>query len=109
TTVLELLALCAVWIAFARGPARAERLLTAAGAALAVFIAFGKVFSPQCLIWLIPLVPLVRSRLAALLFGVALVTTQFYFPAHYADLPGLEAWAAWLGLARDLGVVLLAV
>lgn len=108
TTVLQVVGLSAVWIAFARGPAQAERLATAAAAAIAVFIAFGKVFSPQYLIWLIPFVPLVRSRLASLLLVVALVSTQFYFPAHYGDLPGLQAWAAWLVLARDLVVLLFA-
>jgi uncharacterized membrane protein len=107
--LVQLLALCTVWVAFARGPARADRLATAAAASVAVFIAFDKVFSPQYLIWLIPLVPLVRSRLAPLLLGVALVTTQFYFPAHYADLPALQQWAAWLVLGRDLTVVMLAV
>lgn len=108
STLLQLLALCAVWVAFARGPARADRLATAAAASVAVFVAFGKVFSPQYLIWLIPFVPLARSRLASLLLGVALVATQFYFPTHYIDLPGLQAWAAWLVLARDAVVLLLA-
>ena len=106
---LQLLALCAIWVAFARGPARADRFVTAAAAAVAVFIAFGKVFSPQYLVWLIPFVPLARSRLASLLLGVALVATQFYFPAHYPDLVNLESWAGWLLLARNLVVVMLAV
>jgi uncharacterized membrane protein len=109
SSLVQLLALCAVWLAFARGPARADRLVTAAAASVAVFIAFGKVFSPQYLIWLIPFVPLVRSRLASLLLGVALVATQFYFPAHYGDLLVLQPSAAWIVLARDLMVVMLAV
>jgi hypothetical protein len=108
TTVMQALALCAVWIAFARGPADSERFVAAAGASVAVFVAFGKVFSPQYLIWLIPFVPLVRSRLAALLLAVALVATGFYFPAHYSALVELQAWAAWLLLARNLAVLLLA-
>ena len=109
SALVQLLALCAVWVAFARGPARADRLVTATAASVAVFVAFGKVFSPQYLIWLIPFVPLVRSGLASLLLGVALVATQFYFPAHYPDLPELKQWAAWLVLGRDLVVVMLAV
>jgi hypothetical protein len=76
---------------------------------VAVFIAFGKVFSPQYLIWLIPFVPLVRSRLASLLLGAALVVTQFYFPAHYGDLLLMQQSAAWMVLARDLVVLILAV
>jgi uncharacterized membrane protein len=107
--LLQLLGLCGVWVAFARGPARADRLAAAAAASVTVFIVFGKVFSPQYLIWLIPFVPLVRSRLASLLLAVALLATQFYFPAHYPSLWRLEPWAAWLVLARDLVVVMLAV
>lgn len=109
SALMQLLALCAIWLAFARGPARADRLATAAAACVAVFIAFGKVFSPQYLIWLIPFVPLARSRLASLLLGIALVTTQFYFPAHYGDLLVLQQSAAWMVLTRDLVVVILAV
>jgi uncharacterized membrane protein len=107
--LLQLAALCAVWVAFARGPARADRLATAAAASVAVFVAFGKVFSPQYLVWLIPLVPLARSRLASLLLAVALLATQFYFPAHYPDLPDFQQWVAWLVLGRNLVVVMLAV
>lgn len=109
SALMQLLALCAVWFAFARGPARADRLATAAAASVAVFIAFGKVFSPQYLIWLIPFVPLARSRLATLLFGIALVATQFYFPAHYGDLLIVQRSAVWIVLIRDLVVVVLAV
>lgn len=111
STLLQFLALCAVWFAFARGPARSDRLVTAAAASIAVFIAFGKAFSPQYLIWLIPFVPLVRSRLATLLLGVSLVATQYYFPAHYGDLLILQppASVAWVVLTRDLTVVMLAV
>lgn len=109
SALVQLLGLAAVWAAFARGPARADRLVTAAAASIAVFVAFGKVFSPRYLIWLIPFVPLVRNRLASGLLGISLVATQFYFPAHYIDLPGMQQWAAWLVLGRDLTVVMLAV
>lgn len=109
SALVQLLALCAIWLAFARGPARIDRLATAAAACVAVFIAFGKVFSPQYLIWLIPFVPLARSRLASLLLGAALVATQFYFPAHYGDLLILQQSAAWIVLARNLVVVMIAV
>lgn len=108
SALAQLLALGTIWLAFARGPARADRLVTAAAASVAVFIAFGKVFSPQYLIWLIPFVPLVRSRLATLLLAIALMTTQFYFPTYYNAI-SLQPSIAWLVLARDLVVVVLAV
>jgi glycosyl transferase family 87 len=111
TTIVEALALVAVWFAFARGPADEERLLVYAAAAVAAFIAFGKVFSPQFLIWLIPLVPLVRGRRAPValsLFGTALVLTQLWFPRHYWDLAlRFASPYSWFLLVRDLAVVAL--
>jgi Glycosyltransferase family 87 len=113
TSVVGGLALVAVWVSFVRGPATVERLLAYAAASIAVPIAFGKVFSPQFLIWLIPFVPLVRARRGALaqsLFFVALLLTQLWFPHHYWELVNLFAspyW--WILLARDLVVVALAV
>lgn len=109
TTVLALFALCATWFLFARGPAQRERLATASAAAVATFIAFGKVFSPQFMIWLIPLVPLVRNRLAPMLLAAALVLTQLWFPAHYWALTTLALRESWLLLARDLVVLALAI
>jgi hypothetical protein len=112
TSIAGGLALVAIWVSFARGPATVERLLAYAAASIAVPIAFGKVFSPQFLIWLIPFVPLVRARrgaLALLLFFVALVLTQLWFPHHYGELVNLFASPyTWYLLARDLIVVALA-
>jgi uncharacterized membrane protein len=109
SAVLQLLALCGILYAFARGPARADRLVAAAAASVAVFIAFGKVFSPQYLIWLIPFVPLVRSRLATILLGLSLVLTLFYFPTNYASFVSLEPHWATVVLARDIVILVLAV
>jgi hypothetical protein len=74
---------------------------------VAGFVAFGKVLSPQFLIWLIPLVPLVAGRIgivASGLLGAALVTTQLWFPSRYWDVVALEG-AAWLVFVRDLLLV----
>jgi hypothetical protein len=102
------LVLLAVWIAFARGEATRERLVRYAAAAVCAFIAFSKVISPQYLIWLVPLIPLVRSVAAAAVFVLALVLTQLWFPSHYLDLAyGFDARASWLVLARDLVLVAL--
>lgn len=107
SALVQVVALCGVWFAFARGPMRRDRLVTAAAASVAVFIAFGKVFSPQYLIWLIPFVPLVRSRMATMLLGVSLVATLYYYPANYGDLILLEQYVTWIVLARDLVVLAL--
>jgi hypothetical protein len=109
-TVLQAVALVAVWILFARGPATATRLVVSCAASLAVFVAFGKVLSPQFLIWLVPVVALVSGRpgpAAASLFGAALVTTHLWFPTRYWDLVALEP-VGWLALVRNALLVALA-
>ena len=107
----QLAALAWTWIAFARGPAGRERLLLASAAAACAFVALGKVLSPQFLIWLVPLVPLVRGRrglLASALLALALVLTQAWFPFRYWDLAlEFDAVASWLVVARDLVLVAL--
>ncbi len=108
-TVVQVAFLVWVWVAFARGRLG---LLPAAAAALAGFIAFGKVLSPQFLIWLIAVVPLVPGRRgvkAMVLLAAALVLTQVWFPFRYWDLANhLDATASWLVVARDVVLVGLA-
>jgi hypothetical protein len=110
---LQVAAVVTVWVLFARGPARADRLFCASAAAVAALIAFSKVFSPQFAIWLVPLVPLVRGRrgiVACALLVVALVLTQYWFPSRYWDLANdLDAGVSGVVLARDLAVVALAL
>jgi hypothetical protein len=106
-TALQLVALIAVWVVFARGPVDRDRLLTASAAAVVAFIAFGKVLSPQFLIWLLPLVPLVAGAAGLEACGVlaaALVTTQLWFPYRYWRVVDLQP-AGWLVLVRDLLLV----
>jgi uncharacterized membrane protein len=107
--LLQLATLVALWIAFARGPATVDRLLRYSAAAVCAFIVFGKVLSPQFLLWLIPLVPLVRGRrgLAATgLLTVALVLTQVWFPRRYWDYVYAFDGAGTV-LARNLALVAL--
>jgi Glycosyltransferase family 87 len=110
-SVVQFVAVAALWIAFARGRPSAERLIRYSAAAVTAFVAFGKVLSPQFLIWLLPLVPLVRGRrglAASGVLAVALVLTQLWFPYHYWELVlRLDERASWLVLARDLVLVAL--
>jgi hypothetical protein len=107
---LELAALLAIWVAFARvRRPSGEGALLATAAALTTAVALGKVFSPQFLIWLVPFVPLVRGRRglgASLLLLLALGLTQTWFPAEYwpLALDHASPWS-WFLLARDLAVV----
>jgi hypothetical protein len=108
-TVLGVLILVGVWALAARGRGGRERLLLAAATAVVAFVAFGKVLSPQFLIWLVPLVPLVAGTpgLAAVgVLGAAIVTTQLWFPTRYWDVVALEP-VGWLVLVRDLLLVAL--
>jgi hypothetical protein len=102
-----------LWFAFARGPATRERLIRYSAAVVCAFVALGKVLSPQFLIWLIPMMPLVGGRrgvVASAVLAAALVLTQLWFPYRYWDLAlRFDEAASWLVLARDLTLVTLLV
>lgn len=113
TTIAGVGALVAVWILFARAPATTERLVVSSAASVAALVAFGKVFSPQYMIWLIPFVVIVggvRGVAASALLFAALVLTQTWFPSHYWNLAQRFA-PTQVGelFARDLCVVALFV
>ena len=113
-TALQALLLVGVWLLYLGRRSEGtdhDRFLAACAAAIAVFIAFGKVLSPQFLIWLIPLVPLIAGKRgigASALFLAALVLTQLWFPKRYFDLVAFDAYPTWLLVARNLVLVLLA-
>jgi hypothetical protein len=112
SSVLLVLILVGLWTAAARGPATPDRLVRYTAASLAAFVALGKVLSPQFLIWLLPIVPLVRGRrglAASALLAVALLLTQVWFPIRYFDLVAFDPFPSWVLLVRDLVLVALLV
>lgn len=113
TTIAGVAAVLAVWLLFLRGPATTDRLLVSCAAAVAALLAFGKVFSPQFMIWLIPFVALVRGGrgvAAWFLLYAGLVLTQSWFPRRYWQLAQEFATTQTIEvLARDLCVVALFV
>jgi uncharacterized membrane protein len=108
TTAAQVATLAALWVAFARGPAEESRFVRYAAASVCAFVVFGKVLSPQYLIWLVPLVPLVHGRrgiAATGLLAIAAIDTQFWFESHRYGLYETEFRYAWLVLARNLTLV----
>jgi Glycosyltransferase family 87 len=99
----------AIYVLFARRAAGREALVVASVGAVVAVVALGKVLSPQFLVWLVPLVPLVAGRrgvAASGLLAAALVLTQLWFPSRYGEVVALEP-AGWLVLARNLTLLAL--
>jgi Glycosyltransferase family 87 len=105
TSLAQVAVLGWLWLRYARGPFDGERLVRYAAATVVAFVALGKVLSPQFLIWLLPLVPLVgglRGVAAGLLLAAACLLTRGWFPDDYWDLVRqFDTAASWLVLARD--------
>jgi hypothetical protein len=113
STALELASVAGVWLVFwLRRIAEPETLLAAAGGAVAALVAFDKVLSPQYLIWLVPLVAVVRGArgvVSGILLLGALGLTQTWFPWSYWQLAlGHASPWSWYLLARNLALVALA-
>ena len=65
-----------------------DELVRLAAVVLVALLALGQVLSPQFLVWLLPVVPLVagpRGRWATGLLALALVVTHVWFPDVYRD------------------------
>jgi len=111
--VVTALALLAVYAGYVFGRSSPERIVIACAAAMVAYIAFTKVLSPQYLVWLAPLVPLVGGRAglrANAIFVVLLAMTQVWEPYRYHQYyVVLDPWLVWLVVARDLLLVVLFV
>ncbi len=112
TTIVGLAALALVWVRFARGDTEsAARFARYGAAAIVAFVAFGKVISPQFLVWLLAVVVLVpgrRGAAATVLLLIACTLTRLWFPDSYWDLvKQFDLTASWLVLARDIVLVVL--
>ncbi|HVO12139.1 MAG TPA: glycosyltransferase 87 family protein [Vicinamibacteria bacterium] len=104
-----LLAVYAVsWRRLAAGSAaeRGRAALEASAAVFAVFVACGKVASPQYLVWILPLgVALSLTaprRVCLVLFLLSMALAQAVYPVAYRSLEELQAGPCLLVLARNL-------
>jgi uncharacterized membrane protein len=107
-TLTSLVVLAAVllvaWIYHRR---RGEPLVAAAAAVVA-FVAFGKVFSPQYVDWLVPLVPAAGAAASAMLLATLALTHVVFDRFHDPGGPGgahYKAALAWWVIARDFLLV----
>lgn len=83
---------------------RDRLFVTVAAATLLAAIGAAKVFSPQFMIWLLPVAFLVTGRYGRWAFGLsaaAIVMTAAYFPARYWDLVALDTLPIALLVVRD--------
>jgi hypothetical protein len=112
--VLLLVALCLLWVGVVRSKRDAhEDLLRYAAGSVATALVLGTVLSPQYVVWLIPLLPLVggrRGTAAILFFAVAAGLTNFWIPDRYfAYQEGLAAGPATIVLVRNLALLAIAM
>jgi uncharacterized membrane protein len=109
--IATIVALLAVYWLYARSGRTREQLVVSCAAAVTAYVAFSKVFSPQYLVWLIPLVPLVGGRRglrAGALLLVIVGMTQIWEPYQYFHYyKTFTPWITWLVIARDLLVLVL--
>jgi hypothetical protein len=108
-SLAEAAALVTVWFLFARGPRMPRDLLLAVAAAVVGFVAFGKVFSPQYLVWVVAAAPLALGRVRWVALGAtvgAALLTRYMYTDGYDDL--LQAGrTSWIMLGRNLVLVAL--
>jgi hypothetical protein len=108
-TVVLAATLIMVYVAYASAGDTPQRLVTASVAAVTAYVIFGRVLSPQYLVWLFPLVPLLAGStgLAAtgLLFAACAVTMT-WFPGRFFHLVAVSP-VSWFVLARNILLVAL--
>ncbi len=112
TTIAGVAALALVWVRYWRGDTESgARFVRYVAAATVAFVCFGKVLSPQFLVWLLPIVVLVqgvRGAIATILLLIACLLTRAWFPhSYWALVKEFDPTSSWLVLVRDVVLVAL--
>jgi glycosyl transferase family 87 len=97
-----------VYRVYWRGRDDVRRFAIACAAALTAYVAFGRVLSPQYLVWLFALVPLAGSVSAVTLLFAACGLTMVWFPGRFFQLQHVGD-VSWFVLARNVVLVLVFV
>jgi uncharacterized membrane protein len=105
-------ALLAIWALAIVRPAGDRGFVVASAAVVAIVVAFGKVLSPQYVIWLVPPIAVltpIRFARPMLVLAIAFVLTQIYYPKLYLGyLIRFDAPATAAILERNLALLALA-
>jgi uncharacterized membrane protein len=106
-SVLTLVTLLWIYRAYLRGRDDAQRLVTASVAAVTAYVALGRVLSPQYIVWLIPLVPLVAGTAGVVATGALIAAagvTMTWFPGRFWHLVAVSP-VSWFVLLRNVLLV----
>jgi uncharacterized membrane protein len=106
-SLLTLAALLWIYRAYLHGRDDAQRLVTASVAAVTAYVALGRVLSPQYIVWLIPLVPLVAGTAGVVATGALIAAagvTMTWFPGRFWHLVAVSP-VSWFALLRNLLLV----
>jgi hypothetical protein len=104
SSLAEAAALIGVWFVFARSRRGSRELLLAAAAVVVGFVAFGKVFSTQYMIWVAFAVPLALGRIRPFALTAtisALLLSLYVYDWGYFDLLAAGR-TSWVMLSRNL-------
>jgi uncharacterized membrane protein len=102
---------CFIWTQVKRGKSQFSRLGAYALLLTAVLLFTSKVFSPQYIIWLLPVLALIFTRWRWAIWTTFLVTGSFtylIFPLNYLNLLNLDTSIIVILCLRDLTLILLA-
>jgi hypothetical protein len=92
----------------ARRASTAGALALVAMAPLVLWMTLGRVFSPQFLVWVLPLAALagaLRGRRALAAFAIVCALNQAVYPGAYESLKDLAPWACALVLVRNVALL----
>jgi hypothetical protein len=109
TGIVGAAVLILIWARFARSRASGADIVLASAAAVTALLAFGRVLSPQYLVWVVPLVPLVGGRrglAAGVLLALAAVVTHVWTHSYYDAFAYKQTVAPTLVLLLRNGLLL---